>query len=460
MKKALVLSLVLVFALTTSAFAGINFSGEFTVDVEQEAAELTWGEGDFVFNTTLEVSVSADGEEEGKWSLDAEITNLWNLENVRLGEYHLNVTDELFTVDVWGNEAKLSDLGDPIGLIEAGEESAGAGRVRFAVTPMDDVKASLDLDPGETLIGVGEFAVAGYDLGVALQRELVPNAAGDYENSVVGFGTFDVDIATIDVAAGMTLDADDSLAFGAKVSAPVTDEITIDAKLNQNNVGFAPGPDSSAAEAGITYEDAMIKANAKLALAGDFDGFANDSTTLSAYVTYRMSDTVDFGDLFDDYEDLDAPAAKLSFKNTANEGADTTMELTADVAAPLMPDFAWAKAQLTYATNDMDMYDVGEFGPADDQAFAATYLAAKLNAYVLATEKLTLKPMAEFINFSDGDVLGAPITEGSILTIEAKAEYAIGDAELAFTLGQTAYTDFPAGIDDEQYARFSVSVGF
>ena len=70
MKKVLVLSLVLVMALAGTAFAGINFGGEFTGEIKNGETRFMSG---VRVNSALKINISADGSEENSGVLKAKL---------------------------------------------------------------------------------------------------------------------------------------------------------------------------------------------------------------------------------------------------------------------------------------------------------------------------------------------------------------------------------------------------
>lgn len=475
MKKALVLSLVLVFALASTAMATVNFTGSYEAGIKQDAEELKVGWGQFEFYDELKLNLSVESEDAVNWEFSADLGNLVAEEALVFGEYKLSVYDKYFDVDVWGRGKEHTSVSDAVGLMEAAATFDGDGKMRATIHSLDlpvideielvvDVEPSYMDDDDEEVIGkwvaFTEVSILDYMVGVGIQRDF------DGRNTGLLHGAVDLDFAKVDVSAGMTLGEDDPFAFGAKTEIPVMDELTLDAGFEIRQAGYANDDDTQKLNFGATYTEDMFQVKGSYEGEGTTEtGFFGDKTTLAASAAYRMSDTVGFGDLFGDYNLLDALAVKLGAELVTEKDAvdETTTTLRLDAAAPLMPDMAWGKADVQYIMNNQDSYEIGTYNDDAITALAGTALKANAELYVTPIERLTLKPSVGYTMFGGGAADDDVADEGSILTVKNVTEYEVGSALLSFEIGQNTY-DIESGVGDtvanNQFATLSVKVEF
>ncbi len=469
MKKALVLSLVLVFALAgATAMAAVNFSGSYEAGIKQDAEELKVGWGQFEFYDELKLNLSVESEDALNWEFEADLGNLVAEEALVFGEYKLSVYDRYFDVDVWGRGKEHTSVSDAVGLMEAAATFAGDGKMRATVHSLDlpvvdEIELVVDVEPGYPdgkLVAFTEVSILDYMVGLGFQRDF------DGRNTGLVHGAVDLDFAKVDVSAGMTLGEDNPFAFGAKTEIPVMDELTLDAGFEVRQQGYTNDGDTQKMNFGATYTEDMFQVKGSFAGEGTMDtGFAGDKTTLAASAAYRMSDTVGFGDLFGKYNELDAMAVKLGAEIVTDKTDvvdETTTTLRLDAAAPLMPDMAWGKADVQYIMNNQNTYEIGEYNDETITALAGTALKANAALYVTPIERLTLKPSVGYTMFSNGEAGVDVATEGSILTVKNVTEYEVGSALLSFELGQNMY-DIETATDsvaNNQFATLSVKVDF
>ncbi len=408
MKKVLVLSLVLVMALAGTAFAGINFGGEFTGEIKN--GETRFMSGVHV-NSVLKINISADGSEENSWSFEGK-ASLEDSE-FKLGEYKLTLTDEYFDMYFWGNGKELSDKGTTLSLISAGKAASGH-RARVVVDAIEPVTLTADYDTN-VLYVFADANIAGYDAGLAYKRSGKPGLE-DARNTVGVWGKAGIDMFTLQADLGATFlqkdedaegagDDDKSLAFGygAKVTAEVTDEVTVYAQYKGKQTGFDnDGWPVSELELNATYDDSSLK------VAGTFTQDLNaKSNKVKAEAYYRFSDTLGYGDLFksDKYFTNTAPAVGL----VANLEDFSIKDVTLNVASPVVEDMVWARAMAKYAP------EPGK----DDEGKDVTVNHFEVGAYahVKVTNKLTVEPSVEYK------------TKDSVIDLTGKASYLIGSSE-------------------------------
>lgn len=458
MKKLLVLTLVLVFALSASAFAGVSISGEFTAKLEQEF-ELFDDVEDielrgFGVSTSLDLTVSGSGAGTA-WDLSAELGDLQD-GDVSLGKYTLTLTDDYFTAWVWGNEQEIATKADYFSFIEADGE-ADDHRVRLEVPVVDVATVTLDLDPGANLYTFVDGEINGHAVGLAVNSDI----SGDkFENQVVGYGTVVIDPVTLKLAAGLDLEADDDkYAYGLDAAVAVSEAVELTGKFvgQQENFG-----DSKELAAGLNFEEGLLQASAGFGKEGSYAEF--DTTTLDASLAYRLNEADEFGAA---YNELVAPMFSLSVKQVKednvygdfsydpestdsileqfdaltsaieNDNTVTTYTFGAEVSAPLLADVIWGKVGLNYTKDDAGVievakhetfeyqereaewvedndqsesnYNTGEWNVTPEEAaryihvFADSVLELNGELTIQATERLSLTPFAEYTKFKGGN---------------------------------------------------------
>lgn len=485
MKRVLLITFVLMFALASSAMAEISLGGHLGVEVSQSDEQLKIGEGAFGITTDYGLTVSASSEEAPNWTLSA---NLGKNE-FELGSYHLNLQDQLFTLDFWGNEKNVGDKADVMGFVTAaGATDAGVSKLRVSSDIAGPVDLTLDYAPAAELVAFGEFAYDEYDLGVAVHRAY-PNT-----DSVVGYGEFDFDAVVLKAAAGTTLGVGTSgLAYGADLSVPVTDQVTVSGRFEARDVDFNPNDNGKLLRAGVDYAEAEIEAGASYQTEGTFAVF--NKNTLSANMSYA----------FDEDMTLSVDGSNV-VNNSDNAGTrHTTMSANATFSAPLIEDTVSGSVTAGLISNDKGVHCVdnhqtvarattdGEWAidQADGvvkwtaptvtsqetiRAFAGTVVSLDGNLTIEASEKLTLGPSLSFKTFSggnevnfknivnpevDGDDNAVVVdfnNSGSRVTLKSTAAYKIGtgDTVLSADVGQHTYSYR----DNNQFATFKVKVTF
>ena len=431
MKKVLVLSLVLVMALASSAFAAVNFSGKFVGEISNDGKSF---KSNLEVKPQLTISIAADGGDGLNWSFEAESSlnsklvkdkggNITDVSSTfDLGKYKLQLNDDYFTMYFWGNDKELEDKGTTLSLISAAKK-ATSHRARLEVTAVEPVDVTVDFT-NNALYAFVDADIADYEAGLAYKRTGKKAVIGDEKaKDTIGlWGKADVDMFTIqgDVAATL-LEKDVALGYGAKVTAQVTDEAKVYAQYHGKQDGFDNAEwAKSKVSVGGSYDDGAIYADASF----DYD-LDKESSDTTASVAYRFSETVAFGDLFknDKYFTNDAPAVKASVSLT--DFALGTVR--ADVASPVVEDMVWAKAYGEYGKysfKDETKDAVDENGdPVVDEETGETKKGLEsedtgfkvgADVYVKATDKLVLKPFASYESI------------GNVIAFGANADYVIG----------------------------------
>lgn len=423
MKRVLVLSLVLVMALGSIAFADVNFSGSFKAEIANGGEKFL---DDLGVNGTLTVNIGASAGDDANWSFEADSsirTVLDEDDNLvtkfDLGKYLLKLDDQYFDLYFWGKGKELADKSTTLGLITAGKKAASGHRARLVVDAVEPVTLTTDFTDNALYV-FADATVAGYDAGLAYKRSGAI-ADKDAKNTVGIWGKADIDMFTIqgDVAATLGVekpaDEDDedaeakkgiALGYGAKVSAEVTDEVSVYAQYRGMQDGFDAGDwKKSELALNATYEETAVM------VAGTFTmDLAAESNTLKAEAYYRFSDTVAYSDLFkaDKYYTNDAPAVGL-VANLKDFGIE---DVTLNVASPVVEDLVWARAYAKYIPGTEEADDDDEGDKVNNFNFEVGAFA-----HVKATDKLTIDPSVIYK------------TENSVIDLKADAKYLIGTSE-------------------------------
>lgn len=411
MKKVLVLSLVLVMALASSAFAAVNFSGKFVGKISNDGESF---KNNLEVKPELTISIAADGGDGLNWSFEAESSLNSELvededENITgvsstfdLGKYKLQLNDDYFTMYFWGNGKELEDKGTTLSLISAAKK-ADSHRARLEVTAIEPVDVTVDFT-NNALYAFVDADIADYEAGLAYKRTGKKAVIGDEEakNTIGLWGKAGIDMFTVKADVAATLLEDKlALGYGARVEADLTDEVNVWAQYVGKQDDFDNDEwAKSKVSVGGSYDDGAIYADASF----DYD-LAEESSDTTASVAYRFSETVAFEDLFknDKYFTNDAPAVKASVSLT--DFALGTVR--ADVASPVVEDMVWAKAYGEYGKYSFK----DETEDADDED---TGFKVGADVYVKATDKLVLKPFASYESI------------GNVIAFGANADYVIG----------------------------------
>ncbi len=474
MKKIFVLSFVLVFALSSAAMAGISFSGSFESTLATDSfdpEQVNWE-----FTNVLTLSVKATGEGIG-WAFEGEMaaptTDGEDLTGAfELGKYKLTLTDDYFNAWVWGNSAETSTKASNLGFISAPAKANAAARVEVPVMDITTLTVDYRGDDGvhDAVRFFADFDVNDIELGLAGGRYYAEGPA----NTIVASAGTTIDMFTVKGAVGATLGEELGYAAGLDASADVTEEISVGAKVWMSNPGFVAdvAADKVHLSGNVDFNDGTIWAKAALTFEGEFEEFAFTSDKQRLDFGYRFDDTVAFGDILDDYEDLTAPALKGFVQRAGNVDEAATLSAEVGVAAPVMADFLWGKVTLGFVGNaDGQNYELVD----KDDAFVTRQLYANADAFVTVTDRLTVMPHIGFRNISGEpivvdatQVVVLPYSKASALVTSVGADYLVGGVDgptLALNVSNEAFF----GVEDQvgaveldmvQKASISIKVTF
>ncbi len=434
MKKVLVITLVLVMALASSAMAAVNFSGSFEAKASMDSFKFTDGyDLDYTPGFTIGASAKnvtvVDEEEIVNWDFSAALT----LDNTtfKMGKYKLGLYDNYFDAWVWGNGQELSDKGTHFGLIKAAKKADDI-RARVEVPVMDLATVTADFD-ADTLRAFVTGSVEDINLGLAYKLgnwtaedpEKPTHVIVAQADTVLPAGDIDV---TLKGAAGVTLGDNLGFALGLSADADVTKELNLNGSVTHANTNWAADAltaDNTVVKAGATYtEDVFqVAANGTFTIIKDADN--TNEITLDA--KYRMSDAVTYANLFETDKDAWAKNTAPAFGAGLTFGDMKFEKATVNAASPVLEDMIWVRATGTY--NVDKTYNAGVFG------------------HILATDKLTVKPS---VNYASTD---------STTDVKLVANYKIGLSTT--TLNLTAQKVFaPVEADQKELLEASVKVTF
>lgn len=402
MKKILVLTLVMLFTFAMAGMASaadVTYSGDLKVEYTFDTSENdTYGNTPSA-TVSVPATFSLAAAEEGVWSVEADLKIDTNLGEVILGDWKANLSDELFTVDLWGGDIEMDSVVTPLEFIDSGGDVNGAARARLTSSAVG-FDLTVDYEP-DTLYVFGEKAMGDVTIGGAFKKELY-----------VGYATFVTGPATLTGEVGVDSTTSDTknTMIGGKVSYDLTDEMTLRGKITRKDLNAG---DEFVIEGGADYKTALLEASGTLKRTDD----VNDATTGAAYnelsgsVTLRANEDVDFGDLFGDdtYYTLTGYAVKAELtytmptENDSDTDASATTKFVLTGAAPVVPDMAWVLATLEYKADDDGTADAdtqfinGEDSLTEDITLQAkSYTKFTGDAYVKVTDKLTLKPSIKY----------------------------------------------------------------
>ena len=408
-KKALVITLALVLAFASSAMAAVSFSGKFKIDFARNFDfndNNNLFDGTYTLTPTLNFSISASSKGESEDRVDWEFSSgviqdgdKWTFSGYKLGLY-----DQYFKAWVWGAGAELSDKATQFGWISA-SKAGGDLRSRVEVPVADVATVTADFE-GTTMRLFVDGAVEGYNVGAAYELAKWDEANRTNRVVVQADGSIpagDLDIA-LKAAVGIDVKKEDSgFAFGVDATVNPTDALSLNVVVKNNDKWAAKGKTDVTAAA--TYTEAAFQLKGEVSQIFVKDGDNKPGITLTGF--YRMSDTLNYGDLFGDkWYTNDAPAfgvkAELSGANFS--------KLTIDATAPVVADVASVKAKAIYE--------------------GKSKYSADVLGRIVATSKLTLSPQVKFTKTAADDTL----------ELKLGASYRIGDTGPSVTFGAETKT--------------------
>lgn len=411
-KRILLLTLVLVMALSSSVFAGVTLHGNLHVEFLSYDYEFFnndkthfwhWWNLHYYF-------ANNDG---ANWSVDGRFHRYAMGDDYGLEWWNININDQHFNLKV-GNRVDYGWRGDNFGFISVG----GWRDTEQAVltVPVQDVaNVIVDYHRGTAATAFATFNFAGNSFGVAGQKRT------DSEKDTVNvYGTFKLDVATINAIAGITTTAEDkNLAYGVRAYVPF-DGGSVEAQYTSKDVNYLNG-NATGAYAKVNFFQDSFTTEARVDLWGPKAGLTD--TKVSGNVVYENT--------------YRAEAYHQFNKNNAN----TSTGLTAFYRAPgvttwwhdMHLDWVWhtlpgfgARADVRQIVTDATVYeaDVKVAGPFGDglgayrvQGFyksADKSFNAVADAKIVASDKVTIWPTVGY-NFATEDV-----------TLQGKVEYKIG----------------------------------
>src|SRR5690554_2293811 len=358
-KKALVITLALVLAFASSAMAAVSFSGKFNLDFARNfdfTDNNNLFDGTYTLTPTLNFSISASSKGESEDRVDWEFSSGVKFKKVEgqdeegqdeynwtLSGYKLGLYDQYFKAWVWGDGAELSDKATQFGWISAPKAAADL-RSRVEVPVADVATVTADFE-GTTMRLFVDGAVEGYNVGAAYELAGWENEDNRTNRVVVqadgSIPAGDLDIA-LKAAVGIDVKKEDSgFAFGVDATVNPTDALSLNVVVKNNNDKWAAAAKGQTdVTAAATYTEAAFQLKGEVSQSFVKDDDKKPGITLTGF--YRMSDTLNYVDLFGDkWYTNDAPAfgvkAKLSGANFS--------ELTIDATAPVVADVASVKAK-------------------------------------------------------------------------------------------------------------------
>lgn len=410
-KKALVITLALVLAFASSAMAAVSFSGKFKIDFARDfdfTDNNNLFDGTYTLTPTLNFGISASSKGESEDRVDWEFSSGVKLDNDNwtLSKYKLGLYDQYFKAWVWGAGAELSDKATQFGWISA-PKAAGDLRSRVEVPVADVATVTADFE-GTTMRLFVDGAVEGYNVGAAYELAKWEDEDNRTNRVVVqadgSIPAGDLDIA-LKAAVGIDVKKEDSgFAFGVDATVNPTDALSLNVVVKNNDKWAAKGQTDVTAAA--TYTEAAFQLKGEVSQSFVKDGDNKPGITLTGF--YRMSDTLNYGDLFnkDKWYTNDAPAfgvkAELSGANFS--------KLTIDATAPVVADVASVKAKAIYE--------------------GKSKYSADVLGRIVATSKLTLSPQVKFTKTAADDTL----------ELKLGASYRIGDTGPSVTFGAETKT--------------------
>lgn len=421
-----------------------------------------------------------NGEETGETvteiqAVETEVTN-WELTSelnldsttFKLGKYQLSLYDEWFTGYVWGEAQELTDKATYFGMITAAKKADDI-RARLIVHVMDYADVTFDFQPADNMRVFAEGDVAGFDLGLAYARK---NWTTDASNTIVAQAGYDVPAGDVDVrleaAVGVNLADKLGLGFGLSADSDVTEQLNVNASVTYANKewdgdGKAVVAENTILKAGAAYTEDLFKVSGDFSYTIKPEGTDN-TNTIELTGIYRDS-SVAYADLFksDKWYTNDGLVVKAFAELTDVKLGKVGVE----AVYPVIEDMIWAKAYANYGARKIDNHDKqlmdgtlpvwklksgltaseeekklggttvpgraaeraadDKFGKAGEkvavwEVIEKNDFEAGADLYIVATDKLTVKPYAYYKNL------------GKVITLGSKADYKIGlsDTVLGF----------------------------
>ena len=483
MKKALVLTLIMVLAMAGVASAEVSFGGEFkveyVVDTDKETAEDGAAEAP--------LKLKAVAEEEGVWKADAELKADANKPGeLKVGKWSMNLNDDLFTADLWGNGVEKSEVKTPLEFFKAGKTGTDdKARMRLTSDVAGYVDLTLDYDyAANDLFVFAEKALDEVTVGGNIKKNLTEEGVLGTAHVKYVYGP-----ATLTGEVGMdTAEEEDNFLGGGKVDYKLNDQITLKGKATYKaeNVG-----DELLLEAGADYVENLFKVGGTLTRTDDLDNDDTEATyKVKGNVTYRSNEDVAYDDLFDDYDKLTGYAAFAELAYTTAQDYDYAgddkelekrdlepiMEATIKGAGVAVPDMVWVYGEFSYKSDEDENVKDEDFqfilgnNKLTDEAvlWVKDYFKVSAEATVQITDKLQAVPTVKYGTWNtlaqtktevdkddDGTLIdsyynGLTAKDMSELELGAGLTYELSDSSevgLSYTNRTQKFTE-PKGITD------------
>ena len=167
MKKVLVLSLVLVMALSSMAFAAVDFSGKFNAEIANDGPGFL---DDMGVSGKLTVNIKAASGSDPDWSFEAESS--LNSTEFALNKYLLSLNDDYFDLYFWGMGRELSDKGTALSMLKSAKKEADH-RARLVVDAIEPVTLTVDFTSDKALYAFADVNISDdYAAGLAYKRNV------------------------------------------------------------------------------------------------------------------------------------------------------------------------------------------------------------------------------------------------------------------------------------------------
>ncbi|NMB11742.1 MAG: hypothetical protein GX977_05595 [Firmicutes bacterium] len=404
MKKALVMTLIMVLAVAGIASAEAKLGGSFKVEYVVDTDKDNAGKGSAEAPLTLTVTA----EEEGVWSVsaDLEADAADGDTTVEVGDWSMNLTDDLFVADLWGGGVEKDGIGTPLDFV-ATEDDVAAGpegaHLRVTSDVLGYVDLTLDYDPDELFVFASK-ALNDITVGGAIQKDLTTEGVLAAVHGEYVFGA-----ATLTGEVGMdTAEEDENFMGGGKVSYKLNDQITLKGKATYKAKNIVKDYGELLLEAGADYVEDLFKVTGTVTMTDDLDYDDTKATyKIKANVTYRTNEDVAFGDLFDDYDTLTGYAAfaEAAYTTAKDFGDDLepVMEATLKGAGVAVPDMVWVYGELKYKSDEDTFKDDFKFidEPTPDATVKVplkveNYLKLKAEGTVRLTDKVKVIPAIKY----------------------------------------------------------------
>lgn len=226
MKKVLVLTLAMVFAFASLAFAEVKVGGEVGFSVDYSVVDGENGEeksGDYAGTTADDVYVTVTASEEGVFDGYVKVQRN-DKEVIELDEYSLAIYDDLFKVEAWGNDAEGSAYATPLAFIEAPSD---VDTVRFTTAVLGpEFVADFSNDGDDHNIRLfGKYDLGGITIGGATNyKDADVEGEVTRERDYAVFATADLNGVTLSGELMVnSMEDDDNKKYGVKAETTIAD---------------------------------------------------------------------------------------------------------------------------------------------------------------------------------------------------------------------------------------------